>query len=118
MQILFRGEYCCDRKVEGLFLFCDDCQIFFEGGNHRGGLRKGGLYIEGKAGFFDGFGSIAAEGADFGAILFEFGVIVEKAFHAAGSEEADDIVFTLIEDRFNIIADGAVHEWGCKAAVV
>jgi len=101
-----------------LFLFSGDGEVFFERGDHGWRLGKRSLDVERQSSFFDGAGGITAEGPDLGAVLLELGIIIEKTFYTAGRKKANDIVFTLVENGREVIADGAVHERSGETTVV
>jgi len=101
-----------------LFFLFRHREVFLQGRDHRGRLRLGRFDVQGETRLFHSPGSIAAKGADLGTVLLEFGVVVKKASDAAGSKEADDVVFALIEDLPDVIADRPVHERGSKSAIV
>jgi len=81
-------------------------------------LRLGRLDIQGETRFFNGPGSVVAERANLGAVLLELRVVVKETSHTAGSKETNDIVFTLIKDFPDVVADRPVHEGGDKSAIV
>src|ERR1700679_2463641 len=101
-----------------LFLFSGYGEVFLEGGDHGWCLGKRSLYVKRQSRFFYGAGGITAEGPDLGAVLFEFGIVIEKTSYTAGRKKADDIVFDLVENGRDVIADGAVHEKSGETTVV
>src|SRR6202012_317329 len=56
--------------------------------------------------------------ADLRSVLFEFGSIVEKAFYAAGRKEANDIVFALIENGGDVVADRTIHKRSGETTII
>ena len=76
------------------------------------------LDIEGETRFFHRPGSVAAECADLGAVLLELRVVVKETSHAAGRKEANDMVFALIKDFPDVVADRPVVVVSDKSAIV
>lgn len=101
-----------------LFLLCHYSKVLLQGRHHRRRLGLGGFDVQCKAGIFHCLGSVIAKGADLGTVLLELGVIIKKAFYAAGSKETNDIVFALIEDHMYVVADRTVHKWGSKSTII